>query len=628
MPAAPNSYKQYSLSGVNRVVDLGKDGLRLANVNNDHVEAQNVDSTALVPFSGADPVDAQNFVTKHYLENTNLSANITLQTPTDGTFTDGAITDWVVGTTTVSQAVDDLNEVLGKLVPTKPDNLSSKTISVTGGSNQLLCSGATDNTGGSLPAAGTSVYTVFSSSFTSSLATGGTSGVYCYDAASGTLSAKINGSTNGSITFDSVLYAGSNQQNGALLVTDDNWYPAATPNFWQSFQAKVNASGISVGYNNAKLSHSTTGDTNTVSWLYDNVAATPTVSSVYYTEGTNVGYVPSSGIPHLTTGHTLKVNAVLAGLTGQSYTSGTVFTVGTRVNCGSATFTAAQLGTGLSLPLAANLGNQSVADRVLTLNSNNVFSTNNINTSATNVRGTSATTQASGSTLLTWTGTNVGSSSGTPVMERSIYSAATGGYGIRVLLNDSSATPNDGITAESMINSGGINHFNPYAVDLTSLVYEASVVGGVLKHDITNYSSGYIPAGPNLSSGRSAAQYATFYIKATAISSFKVDVAGTYAGIWVKLANFNFTAAGLSKGSAYDAVNGWMDLTAAAPAVGMPGTSTNGMGCASGQVATGSTGTFTATFNNGSSTYAADNMIMIRIKLTSGQSISTLRFLA
>ena len=37
----------------------------------------------------------------------------------------------------------------------------------------------------------------------------------------------------------------------------------------------------------------------------------------------------------------------------------------------------------------------------------------------------------------------------------------------------------------------------------TPAVYEAIVRGGTLRHDQTNYSTGYLPVGLNLSSGRS-----------------------------------------------------------------------------------------------------------------------------
>ena len=40
----------------------------------------------------------------------------------------------------------------------------------------------------------------------------------------------------------------------------------------------------------------------------------------------------------------------------------------------------------------------------------------------------------------------------------------------------------------------------------TPAVYEAIVRGGDLRHDVTNYSTGYLPVGPNFSSGRTGNQ--------------------------------------------------------------------------------------------------------------------------
>ena len=212
----------FSLEGIGDNVQLGKEGPRLEN-KTDHIEARTADDLSLINVAGADPrsgtAGQQDFITRNYFDSHAGSVNVTLQTPADGTFLDGAITSWVIGSTTVSTAVDDLNEVLGKLVPALPDNLSSKTIATTGGSNQLVCSGATNRTSATLPSAGSSVYTVFSSSMTSTLASGGTSGAYCYDAAAGTLSALVNGSSAGSIAFDNTIHPSVTQNNGALQLS-------------------------------------------------------------------------------------------------------------------------------------------------------------------------------------------------------------------------------------------------------------------------------------------------------------------------------------------------------------------------------------------------------------------------
>ena len=63
--------------------------------------------------------------------------------------------------------------------------------------------------------------------------------------------------------------------------------------------------------------------------------------------------------------------------------------------------------------------------------------------------------------------------------------------------------------------------------------YEAAVRGGVLRHDQTNYSSGYLPVGPNYSASRGGAQFYQVLIDQQYISSFKIVVTGSYGGCWV-----------------------------------------------------------------------------------------------
>ena len=63
----------------------------------------------------------------------------------------------------------------------------------------------------------------------------------------------------------------------------------------------------------------------------------------------------------------------------------------------------------------------------------------------------------------------------------------------------------------------------------TPAVFDAIVRGAVLRHDQTNYSTGYLPAGPNLSSGRSGSQYFQFQIIRSAVSEFNITITGYYA---------------------------------------------------------------------------------------------------
>ena len=157
--------------------------------------------------------------------------------------------------------------------------------------------------------------------------------------------------------------------------------------------------------------------------------------------------------------------------------------------------------------------------------------------------------------------------------------------------------------------------------------YDATVVGsgsqGVLKHDQTNYSTGYLPVGPDLSSGRSGTQYFTFKFVRTDVSKFDITYAGNVAGMWVAL-----------PGSVIDSssgANGWIDMTVAYAGAGYPGVNAPGNGsdgCSLGgvvvpNVSTGSTSK-TCTFGTVSSSSTATNEIYIRLALTSGQSVTGL----
>jgi hypothetical protein len=157
--------------------------------------------------------------------------------------------------------------------------------------------------------------------------------------------------------------------------------------------------------------------------------------------------------------------------------------------------------------------------------------------------------------------------------------------------------------------------------------YDAVVVGsasqGVLKHDQTNYATGYLPAGPNLSAGRSGTQYFTFKFVRADVSKFDITYAGNVAGMWVAL-----------PGSVIDAssgANGWINMTVAYAGAGYPGVNSPGNGsdgCSLGGVVVPNVNTAsvskTCTFGTVSSSSTGTNEIYVRLSLTSGQSVTGL----
>ena len=185
-------------------------------------------------------------------------------------------------------------------------------------------------------------------------------------------------------------------------------------------------------------------------------------------------------------------------------------------------------------------------------------------------------------------------------------------------------------TASRIINPGSTD--NPVYTASASLfnsqsstleVYDATIVAAVLKHDQTNYSSGYLPVGPNLSSGRSGSQYFTFRFVRTSVSKFNIKFTGTIAGLWVAL-----PGSGIDTSST---LNGWLTMDTAYAGAGQPGAGTGGNGsngCALGGVVTLNSAVTnhskTCTFGTASSSSTATNEIYVRIKLTSGQTVSAL----
>jgi hypothetical protein len=150
--------------------------------------------------------------------------------------------------------------------------------------------------------------------------------------------------------------------------------------------------------------------------------------------------------------------------------------------------------------------------------------------------------------------------------------------------------------------------------------HEAVVVANTIFQDTTNYSTGYLPAGnPNYSS-KNSTQYITYMFAVASKSNLTVNVTGSYAGCWVGLP-------GLSDNSGFSpnaAGGAWWDAFSLYNGSGYPGRSGQSAGCASGTAMSGGSGSFVITFGAGNSSNSIGNMVFIRFKLTSGQSITAL----
>lgn len=609
--------KNYGLSGIGKDVEFGKKGNRLKS-ENDRIEVRDFNDSSFVPVSAADPIEDNDLVTKSYLES-NMVGN-TLELPADGDIQDGAITTWQIGETTYSTAIDELNGLLGLLVPTAPPQLSTFTFAPTGGSNQLLADGADDNTGGNIPSAGSQVYTRFASTLTSTQPNGGTgatggdsegaNGNLFMNGSDGILSAIVNGSTNGQIALDENDNSGN---DGALQLLSNPAYPADTPGFYTALRARLNLSGVQVGYNEASIEHSDTGSTNTIGWVYDDVANAPTISSTSYSLNSSSGKF-SSGIQHLTDGDTINIEGTVSNLVGQTYITGTVLRYNTSPAVGLNNMNATDLGTGLSFPLSANLAPQTITGKTIEISSTARFVSSSVNVRAWNSNGSTGTQTVSGDPLLVYTNNLEG---GNKPHEVRITGSSENAYRYYLGSGFTGDSPSGTLPAptstnwdeEQLLNASGYEH-------------EAVIVAGQLKQDTTDYTSNHIPvtSGADYSS-KDSSQYATFIFNQSTLSSISVNITGNYAGLWVALPGVSDDS-----GISPNALGGnWWDAFALYNGSGVPGRSgDSNAGCATGAPASGSSGTVNMTFGTQSSTNSTNNTVILRIKLNAGQSISAI----
>lgn len=127
-------------------------------------------------------------------------------------------------------AVDALNEILGKLVPASPNNFpNGETLTVTSvGTSPLLASGSVpDNTnGGTLPVSAGSSVTRITASTVSTNTIGASDNVGPGD--SGTVQALVNGTV---VDTQAMTTGSNNKSTGVLRITNDQAYPVSTPGF-------------------------------------------------------------------------------------------------------------------------------------------------------------------------------------------------------------------------------------------------------------------------------------------------------------------------------------------------------------------------------------------------------------
>jgi hypothetical protein len=613
------SSNNFSLEGVASKVRLGKAGPQLKN-NNGVIEVKNVDDTTLAKLSVADGTNPSEATNLSQLESAIADVPVTFTgfdfrlgdiANGDGSWTPGAVP--IDENTKISAAIDGLNEVLSLLVPAQPPafpNAQALTLTSVGTSPLQAAGAVPNNTGTTSPwSAGQAVTRLTSNATTNTFNDMGPGN-------SGTVTLINNGASSGSRVLTGT---GDNGTYGNLVIADQKDFPVITPGFWKSID--ISGSGIvgTQGTNRISINHSAAGSTGDVFYIRDNITATPVVSSVGLSQSGSPTFAYSSSVPHYgDSTATLTGSASVNNLSGETYYGGsTPFTVsGTNSIIASQSYTYATLG--ITTPITR----QTVAATPITpvsilVNGTNIHNSGLIQAVSTNVNGSSAATNLSSSIVLVKRGT-VGSR--IDEMNIPITIAGTTGDSVaqRISSNSNADTPNYTFTGTS----------TDWVQNAALSTYETAVVAGLLSHNQTNYSTGHLPVGPNLSVGRTGAQYITFWFRRTPVSKFDLQLTTGVSGIggcWIKLVGQETTST----------LNGWFDMSLAYSGSGAPGAGAGGNGsngCALGGVLATSTqytnARRTVTFGTLSSASATNNSILVRFKLTSGQSIPALSILA
>ena len=536
-------------------------------------------------------------------------------------------------------------------VPAAPAGLSSKSITLSDsyqGTLPRLAAGFADNSDSNPLSAGADLTTTTARRFTSGTIDTSVA-ENAYNGVSGTVTAIINGIDSGNTTFSASL--NENGTFSTLVITDQrdandtissSTYPTG---FYQTFDSKITQSltSYSVGVNDERIEHSTTGNTNYVTVVRDDMTVLPSFGSIgTLSEHTAGTYRYVSGIPYYNTGSPkLTVSGVTVNnLVGQAYTNQSNIVEidpGTNYESTSSTaiqnedYTYAQIDGSVSFLTGgipnANTGTSSayaLGDLTVDITTSNVRTIESPQIRVKNVNGTSSYSNFSEKV-------QVHSSSQSGVNELIIPVADALGNGTYtddgIRITDFLAA-----TTDTPSYTGSTNFYTnaPYSESSDPGVegtQEATVRLGVLEHNTEDYSTGFLPTGPDRSAD-TGTQYFTFAFRRQVVANFDIDITSStgITGMWI-------AAPGTGIDSA-SGLNGWLDTTGQYAGSGVPGSNTGSGGNGSDNCAltgadvvpTGSSlsGGYTMTLGAENMSNATGNVVLVRIALASGETVTSI----
>jgi hypothetical protein len=577
--------------------------------------------------------------------------------PTTGSKTVALQANGTPGTISQSNTQTKTSYITILANPTAPTNLSGYTnvtiATASQGTSPLLAAGAADNTGGNIVANGTSVIRVAT---TTPVATS-TQVQNANTATTGTLTAFVNNTAAGNVTFTT---SGNTVGTvGALIVSADrdlHVANAAVPTgFYKVFSATISntLASLGTGYNDFQLRHTVSGNTNTVGMVKDNLNLAPTLVTSNVAMAGNVSgtYAYISGIPYYSTTGSPSVTVAtleLQNFTGQTFRSADPFTLaagsaieGTGSIIATQTKSLSQIDgpstmlTGSNVKANTGISSNYTMGNINVLINGAVNATANVTATIFNVIGTSTTVQLP-------TKIQVNATANTGISEGNIAVSATLGS---VYTDNGLRITGFGAASNTPAFSGSTNYYTGNVwtgVQTITGTSEAVDRYGVLKHFVTDLSTGYLPVGPDLATGRSGLQYFTFAFRRATMANFDIRLTTTtgIAGLWIAAPGTTIDTGGFSSPTPgfpgpTSTLNGWLSGSIQYNGSGVPGANIAGGGNGANGVAL--TGTdvvplnsaianvgYTMTLGSQNASNSTGNNILVRIALSSGQTITAL----
>ena len=519
------------------------------------------------------------------------------------------------------------------------------------GTSPYLAASVTDNTGGTTLTVGAAVNRATYNQATVNAPNGTITNTLTYTANAGILSAVVNGVNAGNVNLATPQTTGLTGNLWITTLSDYNLYAQAGtattfassiyyPGYSYGFTANVTATGskLPIGVNRFGINHTTTGATGNADFVVDNITSVPVVTSGVTITGTNGTYRYISGIPYYNTGSpTIIVGNITANSwIGQTYYNGNPVSIASGQN---------QEGTASAVVTSTAYAYSTVSNTAVTMLSGGVpiantgaYSAYTLNPltvpiTATGIRSVAnlvlTATSVNGTSTNVYTGTAIqvhtSAQSGISEISISANTSANTNPAVRstYFLSSTTHTPSYVSSTNFMSTANTYNETSDPGVAGTR---EATIRIGVLKWSANNYSTGYLPVGPNRSGDGTSFQYFTMGVQRSGVSGFNLNLVAPagVAGVWVA-----------APGTYIDqtsSANGWLDATVSYAGSGRPGVNTgsggNGSnGCGSGSLIAANVAlnaAYTITLGNVSLSTATNNVALIRIALASGQTVSTL----